>query len=215
MHSFLHQIGQTFLLPVAAGIPMGLTNSISFWQIRQVAFRAWQLPHTCCILREGKGRGQTRGISEEADDLVEQGPVQHMVPPAAFPYPGEGGKVPFPLLCRGLEERALPALSSTIFAFFISLSLVGRAGRSHCNIDIYCPSLEYWLFPSQTASTGWEQGSNIHCSVKDQHLQHVCSALISRLLKVGKWEGESISLQFLSFPASPLQVLEAAKPPLL
>lgn len=42
-----------------------------------------------------------------------------------------------------------------------------------------------------------------------------CTDFKAVLKKAGKWEGEPISLEFLSFPASPLQVLEAAEPPLL
>lgn len=91
-----------------------------------------------------------------------QSSAQFLLQP--FPTLGKVGKCHFPSLQGVGRRRALPALSSTIFAFFISLSLVGRAGRSHCNTDIYCPSLEYWPLLSQTASKGWEQGCKIHWS---------------------------------------------------
>lgn len=128
-----------------------------------------------------------------------------------FPTLGKVGKCHFPFYAAGWRKRALPALSSTVFAFFC---LVGRAGRSHCNTDIYCRSLEHWLFLSQTASTGWEQQPPV-CKRPAVAACLQCTDFKTLLKKVGKWKGEPTSLQFLSFTASPLQVLEAAKPPLL
>jgi len=85
------------------------------------------------------------GISKRADDLAEQGPVQHRGSSCSPSLPWRRWESAIsPSLLGAGRKSTLPALSSTVFPFFISLSLVGRAGRSHCNRDIYSLSLEYW-----------------------------------------------------------------------
>lgn len=157
----------------------------------------------------GKGRGQTGGISEEANDLVEQGSVQHMVPPAAFPYPGEGGKGPFPLLFRGLEEReisllCLPPFLPFSFPFHWWAELEISLQRRHL-----LP--QPWVLAPSVPDSLPRRGAGIQhllvCKRPALPACLKCTDFKTVLKKIGKWEGEPINLKFLSFPAFPLQVI--------
>lgn len=166
---------------------------------------------------EGREEGKPEGFQKRQMTWLSkvQSSIWLLLQP--FPTLGKVGKCHFPFFAAGWKKESSPC---SVFHRFCLFNFPFTGGQS------WEISLQHRHLLLQLSVLALSLPDSLHRTGAGIQQPPVCkrpavaaclqSTDFKTVLKeVGKREGEPISLQFLSFTASPLQVLEAAKPPLL